>query len=674
MQLADNFAAYTRWRADLTQQIERFRRWLSDNALSDPQLDQRLVQLTDRLRDDRLTVAFVAEFSRGKSELINAIFFAEYGNRMLPSSAGRTTMCPTELMYDKDRPPCIELLPIETRKANTGIAECKTHPDQWTVFPLAMESAQELQNALRHVSETMRVAPDEARSLGFAVDTENDACLHADEDGTVEIPRWRHAVINFPHPLLKQGLVILDTPGLNAIGTEPELTLSLLPSAHAVLFILAADTGVTQSDLAIWREHIGAPEGQRRGRLVVLNKIDGLWDELKSRDEVDAEIGKQVATSARILDLPERQVFPVSAQKGLVAKINHDLDLLARTRLIELEEALATELVPAKQDIVRDNTTVEFGEIARTVREVLGVRQGDVKAQLKELNTLKGKNKSVVEYMMGKVRNEKDEFDTGLQRYYAVRSVFSSLTNRLFGHLGTESVRTLTRGTREKMLESTFSAGLSAAMKDHFAGLRLKMEGASAEVAEITAMMDAIYKKFKVEHGLKLGAPTPFTLARYEKELTRLETWCKDNLNTPFNLLTLEKRVVTQRFFDEVAVQIRNTFEHANRDAEIWLKSIMAPLEGQVRERQIQLKRRLENIRRIHVATDTLEDRVVELEHDAAGVASKIDALDQIHETVMQAIAAAGFGLQDRRAAPRPIPLSAEALAEGAEGGATAAD
>ena len=33
--------------------------------------------------------------------------------------------------------------------------------------------------------------------------------------------------------------MILDTPGLNALGAEPELTLSMLPSAHAVLFILA---------------------------------------------------------------------------------------------------------------------------------------------------------------------------------------------------------------------------------------------------------------------------------------------------------------------------------------------------------------------------------------------------------------------------------------------------
>ena len=54
----------------------------------------------------------------------------------------------------------------------------------------------------------------------------------------------------------EQGLVILDTPGLNAIGTEPELTLNMLPNAHAVLFILAADTGVTKSEIDVWRQYI----------------------------------------------------------------------------------------------------------------------------------------------------------------------------------------------------------------------------------------------------------------------------------------------------------------------------------------------------------------------------------------------------------------------------------
>jgi hypothetical protein len=72
---------------------------------------------------------------------------------------------------------------------------------------------------------------------------------------------------------------------------------------------------------------------------------------------------------------------------------------------------------------------------------------------------------------------------------------------------------------------------------------------------------------------------------------------------------------LTQRFFEEVTVQVRKSFEHANRDAESWLKAIMAPMEIQIREHQIQLKRRLESIKRIHQATDTLEERIEELAH-----------------------------------------------------------
>src|SRR5512139_794969 len=74
--------------------------------------------------------------------------------------------------------------------------------------------------------------------------------------GVVEVPAWRYALVNYPHPLLQSGLTILDTPGLNALGAEPELTLSTIPNAHAVLFLLATDTGVTKSDLEIWNNFV----------------------------------------------------------------------------------------------------------------------------------------------------------------------------------------------------------------------------------------------------------------------------------------------------------------------------------------------------------------------------------------------------------------------------------
>jgi hypothetical protein len=549
---------------------------------------------------------------------------------MLPSSAGRTTMCPTELLFDGNKLPCIELLPIQTRASNSSISEYKRFPDEWTKVALDTESSDAMQYALRHVSETTRVTPEEAGRLGFEVGDGQIELYSVGDDGLVEVPRWRHAMINFPHPLLKQGLVVLDTPGLNAIGAEPELTLSLLPNAHAVLFILAADTGVTQSDMAIWREHICGGGMARRGRMVVLNKIDSQWDELKTAEEIEAEILKQVETSANILELPASQVFPVSAQKGLVAKINGDSALLEKSRLPLLEAALSRELIPAKREIVCESTENEFGDVSRSIRGLLDARLVGLREQLTELTELRGKNKGVVEYMMGKVRSEKDEFESGLQRYYAVRSVFSTLTNNLFGHLGLDVLRQLTHETRDAMLDAAFSKTLSDAMANFFAKSRLALAKSSDEIGEILAMMEAVYKRFAVEHGLKLGSPTTFSLLRYEKELDRLQAWCDDHLNTMVSLLTHDKKNITQKFFEEVAVQVRRAFEHANRDAEIWLRAIMAPMETQVREHQIQLKRRLESIKRIHQATDTLEDRIAELDGVEKNLLQQIDALEEI--------------------------------------------
>ncbi|MGE5945970.1 MAG: GTPase, partial [Betaproteobacteria bacterium] len=372
-----------------------------------------------------------------------------------------------------------------------------------------------------------------------------------------------------------------------------------------------------------------------------LNKIDAQWDELKSADEVDAEIRKQSASCAAVLGLPERQVFPVSAQKGLVAKITGDAALLEKSRLPLLETALSDELIPAKQEIVRDNTESEFGEVSLRVHGLLDSRLSGLREQLAELNELRGKNKGVVTYMMGKVRAEKEEFETGLQRYYAVRSVFSTLTNNLFAHLGVDALRQLTQETRTAMLDANFSKTLSESMADFFLRSRQALAMSSGEIGEILKMMDAVYRRFSVEHGLKLGTPASFSLLRYEKELDRLEEWCNSHLNTMRSLLTKDKSHLTQKFFEEVAVQVRRAFERANKDAEAWLRAIMAPMETQVREHQIQLKRRLESIKRIHQATDTLEDRIRELDSVEADLIRQIGALEAIVGKVRDALAPA---------------------------------
>jgi hypothetical protein len=609
MTLTRQFDSYGKWRDDVALQVSRLQDWLADADLLDSQVEQRLVRIRHRLAEDRLVVAFVAEFSRGKSELINALFFADRGGRVLPSSAGRTTMCPTEISWERGMEAKIALLPIETRAEGASIADLRGVPEAWVSFPLDPDSRESMVTALRRVGDVKRLPAEAGRALGFAVGDGIDGSLVADADGQVEIPRWRHAMINFPHPLLEKGLVVLDTPGLNAIGAEPELTLSLLPNAHAVLFMLAADTGVTQTDLTIWRDHVG----NGPGRLVVLNKIDGLWDGLRPAEEIDAEIARQADSCASILGLPPTSVFPVSAQKGLVAKINADADLLARSRLPALEDALAQGLLPAKREIVARGTAAEAFKLAAEARQLLLTRNAAESAQLAELTELRGKNESVVAQTIVRAKSEKEAYERNLREYYAIRSVFSQLSETLFSHLGMSALRVHARRARESMREARFTPQLTSAMGELLAAARASLAASESNVAEIAEMMKAMHEKFGKSHGVTLDPPPTFTLANRRQQLDDLESRFRRQFGGFLNLLTRDKQTLTQQFFESVASQLRRIFDHANRDAELWLRALMSPLEGHVREVQRQLKHRLDSVRRIHEAAENLEDRIEEL-------------------------------------------------------------
>jgi hypothetical protein len=633
--LSHHVEAYSGWRQRVGEAVGQLREWLRTEELCDTQSENRLENVTATLRDDKLSIAFVAEFSRGKSELINAIFFADYGSRILPSSAGRTTMCPTELLYEAGEPPALKLLPIETRKGGTTISEFRGFPEEWKVFSFDIGSPTAMIEILRKIVEVRVVPRDEAQAMGFHIASdETETGLRVNDQGLVEVPAWRHAIINLPHPLLKQGLVILDTPGLNALGAEPELTLSMLPSAHAVLFILAADAGVTKTDIGIWHDHIGSrKDDPNRGRLVVLNKIDGLWDGLRGWDEVDREIERQVADTASILNIPATNVYPVSAQKALLAKVKGDAVLLERSRIGRLEDALAGEILPAKREIVRDNIEGELGEVIRAVRLVLMQRLKGVYEHVEELSGLNNKNLDVIEHMMSKVKADKEVFEKSLQRFHATRSVFSKQTNALYSHLNMKNLDTLIAETKKNMEISLTTGGLREEMQRFFQQAQAAMEQAAAQTHEIREMMEGVYRRFQQDHGFANAKPAAFSVARYQREIKRLETK-HEQFMKGLSLVLTEQRVLTRKFFESSVVKIRAVYKMAIRDADNWLRHVMTPMESQVREHQIQLRRRLESIKRIHQASDTIEERLRELEQVRDGFREQERKLDERVEAV----------------------------------------
>lgn len=605
---------YKRWRDELIEIINEYQTWVESHGLASGEEDLQLYELIDALRSDKLTIALVAEFSRGKTELINAIFFADHRQRLLPSEAGRTTMCPTELRYDESEPPCLKLLPIETRKTATTISEYRRTPAAWTVMPLDIDSPKKIAETFQQIVKTKPVTVAQAEELGlYYPDAEHMSHL-LNHDGTVEIPVWRHAIINYPHPLLKRGLVVLDTPGLNALGTEPELTLSMLPGAQAVLFVLAADTGVTKTDLQVWRNHVCPARGSRaEGRLVALNKIDTLWDELSNDTAIAAAIARQTQETARVLGIGKNQVIAVSAQKGLLGKIKSDYALIERSGLPVLETKLSGDIIPARQELLRERVIHDIGSMVETTSAMIEARLNAVAEQIEELQALGGENRGAIQDLVTRLRDEKQAYDQTLVSFQNMRAVLSDQVKILLDYLSVEAFDDLAEKTRQGMAESWTTPGLREGMKALFDGALDAMEKANKQTQQIRALVQAVYNKFHSEHGLAKIKPVNFSLLPYRSQLQKLYEEAERFRNSPMMIIT-EQHFVVQKFFVTLVGQARELFSGCNTAARAWSKAIMAPILSQVREHKILMDQRLENLKRVHENFDNLSGRIAELE------------------------------------------------------------
>ena len=606
----EQFDQHGAWRRGFAQQLKQLSGWLASHELMDAAVEERLARLEAQVRSDKVMVAFVAEFSRGKSELINALFFAGYGRRIMPASAGRTTMCPTELGYDAEVEPSLRLLPIETRLQPQGLAEWRLRPESWVTLPLDVQDAGQLAQAIAKVSEVRRVDQDEARALGFWHDDLPGENPLPGADGLVEVPAWRHALINIAHPLLRQGLVILDTPGLNAVGAEPELTLNLIPQAQAVLFILGADTGVTRSDLAIWREHL---VGDASARWAVLNKVDTLWNTLNPPEELAAQIERQCATSAGMLGLPRGRVVPLSAQKGLEAKIGNDAALLAASNLAALESALADGILGRRQEVLRAAVASGVAGLRAETQRVLNLRRRDLDEQMLELRSLRGKNASVIASMRARIEQEQREFEASASKIQAVRAVHLKLLRELFQRLGARSLKAELAQLEATLLARGLKLGARPVYAQTFDRLRAIAAQAQASATEIQSMLDGTFRQLNAEYSFSLHVTAAPRLEGFAQDVTRIEQGHLQYLGLG-NALKLAQPEFAQRLVRALGMRLRAVFDTAANDLDLWSKSATAQIDAQLRERKRSFGRRIEAVDRIQHAAAGLADRIEEIE------------------------------------------------------------
>lgn len=608
--IADSLDALASWRSTLARHVAQLGRSLAEQDLLADSDAAVLAALRERLASEKLVLAFVAEFSRGKSELINAIFFADAGRRVLPATPGRTTMCPVELRFDGEEPTRLSLLPIETRLRGLSLAEMRGRPEHWQQVPLDAGNAQTLVQALSAVTRTQRVSVQQAGALGFWSESQPEDNPPQAADGSVEVPAWRHAVINYPHPLLRRGLVVMDTPGLNAIGAEPELTLGLLPSAHAVVFVLAADTGVTRSDLGLWREHLGQASLER---FVVLNKIDTLFDPLAAAGEVQAQIERQREITAETLTVPLARVFALSARDALAARVGGSAQGLARSRLAPLEDALAAELLPRRQELLLQSALGVVEQLRLSAARRLADRRRQQAEQLMELRGLRGKSGAKLRTMIQRVDLEVADFERCTARLAALRAVQMRILRGLLQPLSSDALRRELGAMQSAMGARSFALGGRAAFDTLLARLRSALDHAQTQAEEMRQMLEGSFRQLNTEFGFAFSlSPVP-DLSPFVGELDLIAHNYSHYLG-----LSQAWRLALPGFAEQfrrlLLAKLRVVFENAAGEIELWSKSASGQVEEQLRERRRGFARRREALQRVQSASGELEQRIAEVQ------------------------------------------------------------
>ncbi len=631
----ENIHAYGKWKSDLVRAIENFQEWLDNTGLEESEQSLKIYETLQTLKHDRITLAFVGEFSRGKTELINAIFFSQFKRRLLPSEAGRTTMCPTELFYDIDEPKSyMRLLPIESRMEDASISEHKQNMMNWTHIQLDISSPASMASSFSQITNTKKVKAIEAKRLGlYDIITDNNGTELSDSE-IVEIPMWRHALINFPHPFLEQGLAILDTPGLNSLGNEPELTINMLPNAQAAIFVLAADTGVTRSDMDIWRRHLKSfRRNNNSGLIIALNKIDTLWDDLKSEEEISQSIQRQCAETSKTLGIDAKRVFAVSAQKGLIGRVRNDKKLVQASNLDAMENVLSNEILPQKEQLVRNTLINDINEMMQESKSILLSEFNARKKSIQSFSGLSGKNENMIQNLLEKTRGEQAIYHRNAESLQSSRQILAGQHNRLKGIIDLDRLDRQVNEARNSMKGSWTTNGMKRAMKSLFDNISNTMNEAAKQTELTNRLVKSIYKRFQNENEDADVKPKLFSIGSYKQEIEILYQDAEEYRTSVYSTMT-EQSFVIKKFFISLVSRARNLYYQLNKDADDWGKRALTPLIRQVKAHKKELKLRLEQLKKAGHSRDTITERVTILKKEAKVLQKQIFDLNKMLTTI----------------------------------------
>ncbi len=431
---------------------------------------------SENLRQGVFRVLVLGDMKRGKSTFINVLI----GEKLLPSDVNPCTALLTILRFGL------------TKKVTVYFKEGR-YPEQ-----LDFET----------FKQQYIIDSDEAKKL----ESENKSAF----------PNVSHAVIEYPLPLLENGIEIVDTPGLNDTEARNEISLSYINNCHAILFVFRASQPCTLQERRYLENYI-------KGRgLTTFFLING-WDEIRE-GLIDPEDVEELAESEEKLhrvfrtnigeycqidgqDIYNDRVFKISSLKALRLRLKDQNAALDNTGFPEFLGAINTFLTQERAiaEIRQARTLARLGcvRVREAVERRIPLLEQDVNELKQRITSVEPefgklheirdrfqeeikimrdrKSKSVADSFKAYILNLGNTFDSDFLRYQPEISFFDSLESHKRDSFNTAFKKAFEQYINDKI--SAWELTAEEEIREAFAQLAKSAASYSASYTQITDSM-----------------------------------------------------------------------------------------------------------------------------------------------------------------------------------------
>ena len=283
-----------------------------------------------KIMDNRFVLLVLGDFNRGKSTLINALL----GEKILPAKMVPTTGNINTVKYG-DRPKALVSFRDENRE------------------------------------------PEEISFAKFREIVQIDLNNEDSEETRVYFSKnpVKHIEVFYPLDLCRNGVEIVDSPGLNDDQSRSEVTKDYISKADVAIILLSAETFLAKNESEFIE---GLIKSGFRNFFFVVNFIDLVDDE----DELEERARTKL--TELINDIPLK-IFFLSADQALEGKIAGNENDIEMSRFRGFEKGLTNFLVKERGKAFLESSKATIADICNTIENTISQRSELLKQPLEDL-------------------------------------------------------------------------------------------------------------------------------------------------------------------------------------------------------------------------------------------------------------------------------------------------